>query len=182
MAATPIGSGPDDAARFTRFAALLGWLAGIEPVTVLGAGDTAPPSASAVVGHLTLLVPMQGLIDPAVELARLQKKHEKNQQEIKRALAKLENPNFISNAPAEVVATLNREVNRALARELDAWRLLLARAWRHLEAGLSVDARRDVDRRGHLAHRERRVALAAAGTADVGVDTVGGARGNERSQ
>ena len=79
---------------------------------------------AAVVGNMTLLVPMQGLIDPAVELARLQKKQEKNQQEITRALAKLENPNFVNNAPPEVVATEREriaqfeKVNESLARQI----------------------------------------------------------------
>ena len=113
-----------DAAHFERHAALLGRLAGIDPVRVLTAGENAPPSAAAVVGHLTLLVPMQGLIDPAEELARLRRKQEKNQQEITRALAKLENPNFVNHAPPEVVATEREriaqfeKVNESLARQI----------------------------------------------------------------
>ncbi len=125
------GCSSDDVARFTRYAALLGRLAGIEPPTVLAPGEVSPPSASAVVGNLTLLVPMQGLIDPAVELARLTKKQEKNQQEIVRANAKLANPNFISNAPPEVVATEREriaqfeQVNASLARQIGIVRGLI---------------------------------------------------------
>jgi valyl-tRNA synthetase len=125
------GAQPEDAERFARHAALLGRLAGIEPAQLLAATDVAPPSASAVVGNLTLLVPMLGLIDPAVELARLQKKQEKNQQEIKRALAKLSNPNFISNAPPEVVATEREriaqfeKVNESLAQQMQVVRSLV---------------------------------------------------------
>ncbi len=126
------GAQEEDTTRFTRYEALLGRLAGIDAVHVLAPGETAPPSAAAVVGNLTLLVPMQGLIDPAVELARLQKKQEKNQQEIKRALAKLENPNFVSNAPPEVVATEREriaqfeQVNASLARQIEIVRGLVA--------------------------------------------------------
>ena len=118
------GATVQDAAHFERHAALLGRLAGIDPVRVLAAGENAPPSAAAVVGHLTLLVPMQGLIDPAEELARLRRKQEKNQQEITRALAKLENPNFVNHAPPEVVATEREriaqfeKVNESLARQI----------------------------------------------------------------
>jgi valyl-tRNA synthetase len=125
------GALAEDAARFTRYGTLLGRLAGVDPFKVLVTGETAPPSASAVVGHLTLLVPMQGLIDPAAELARLQKKQEKNQQEIRRALAKLENPNFVSNAPPEVVATERERiaqferVNESLARQMQTVRGLV---------------------------------------------------------
>ena len=119
------GATAQDVAHFGRHAALLGRLAGIDAVRVLGSGETAPPSAAAVVGHLTLLVPMQGLIDPAAELLRLKRKQEKNQQEITRALAKLENPNFVNHAPPEVVATEREriaqfeKVNASLARQID---------------------------------------------------------------
>jgi valyl-tRNA synthetase len=119
------GAQPDDTARFTSYAALLGRLAGIDDARVLAQAETAPPSASAVVGNMTLLVPMQGLIDPAVELARLKKKQERNLQEIKRALAKLENPNFVNNAPPEVVSTEReriaqfQKVNESLARQIE---------------------------------------------------------------
>jgi valyl-tRNA synthetase len=119
------GATADDATRFTRHAALLGRLAGIDAVRLLAGGETAPPSASAVAGNLTLLVPMEGLIEPAAELARLQRKQEKNRQEIDRARAKLENPNFVRNAPAEVVATEREriaqfeKVNGSLARQIE---------------------------------------------------------------
>jgi valyl-tRNA synthetase len=118
------GATATDAAHFERHQALLGRLAGIDPVRVLAEGETAPPSAAAVVGNLTLLVPMQGLIDPAVELERLKRKQEKNQLEITRALAKLQNPNFVNHAPPEVVATEREriaqfeKVNESLARQI----------------------------------------------------------------
>jgi valyl-tRNA synthetase len=113
-----------DAARFTQHAALLSRLAGIDSTRLLTANETAPPSASAVVNNLTLLVPMQGLIDPAAELARLKKKQEKNDQEITRARAKLANPNFVDHAPPEVVATEREriaqfeQISQSLARQI----------------------------------------------------------------
>ena len=118
------GATPEDTARFGRHAALLGRLAGIDPVRLLGAGETPPPSAASVVGDMTLHVPMQGLIEPAAELARLRRKQEKNQQEIRKATAKLANPNFVSHAPPEVVATEREriaqfeKVNESLARQI----------------------------------------------------------------
>jgi len=113
-----------DVARFARYDALLGRLAGIDGVRILAADEKAPPSAAAVVADMTLLVPMQGLIDPAAELARLKKKQEKNQQEITRARAKLANPNFVNQAPQEVVATEREriaqfeKVNERLAQHI----------------------------------------------------------------
>jgi valyl-tRNA synthetase len=59
------GASSDDAARFTSHASLLGRLAGLESARLLAASETAPASASAVAGNLTLLVPMEGLIEPA---------------------------------------------------------------------------------------------------------------------
>jgi valyl-tRNA synthetase len=113
-----------DREQFSRHAALLARLAGIDSVKLLDAGETAPASASAVVGNMTVLVPMQGLIDPAVELTRLTRKREKNDQEIVRARAKLTNPNFVNHAPPEVVATEREriaqfeKVNESLARQI----------------------------------------------------------------
>jgi valyl-tRNA synthetase len=115
---------PSDIGRFARHAALLSRLAGIDGARMLAPGELAPASASAVVGGMTLLVPMQGLIDPAAELARLTKKREKNDQEITRARAKLGNPNFVNHAPPEVVATEREriaqfeKVNESLARQI----------------------------------------------------------------
>jgi valyl-tRNA synthetase len=118
------GAAAKDRDNFQQYRSLLVRLAGIETVTLLGADDPAPPSASAVLGDITLLVPMQGLIDPAVELIRLKKRREKNQQEIARALAKLGNPNFVNHAPPEVVATEREriaqfeKVNEGLASQI----------------------------------------------------------------
>jgi valyl-tRNA synthetase len=115
---------PSDREQFARHAALLARLAGIDSVQLLDAGEPAPASASAVVGNMTVLVPMQGLIDPAVELTRLTRKREKNDQELVRARAKLTNPNFVNHAPPDVVATEREriaqfeKVNESLARQI----------------------------------------------------------------
>jgi valyl-tRNA synthetase len=113
-----------DRAQFARHATLLTRLAGIDAPRLLDSGEVAPPSASAVVGNMTVLVPMQGLIDPALELTRLTRKREKNDQEMVRARAKLTNPNFVNHAPPEVVATEREriaqfeKVNDSLARQI----------------------------------------------------------------
>jgi valyl-tRNA synthetase len=56
-----------------------------------------------MVGELALLVPMAGLIDPAVEQARLEKRVRKLQEEITRANGKLGNDGFVRSAPPAVV-------------------------------------------------------------------------------
>ena len=84
--------------------ALLRRLAGLESVRALGRTEAAPPAASAVIGELTLLVPMAGLVDAAAELERLGKAIKKIQQEITRARGKLDNDNFVRSAPPAVVS------------------------------------------------------------------------------
>ncbi|HEX9474483.1 MAG TPA: valine--tRNA ligase [Steroidobacteraceae bacterium] len=93
-----------DLALAQRHQALLMRLAGVETPCPLTDGARAPPSASALVGELTLLVPMAGLIDPVAELARLEKRMRKTGEEISRAQAKLGNDKFVGAAPAAVVA------------------------------------------------------------------------------
>ena len=84
--------------------ALLSRLAGLESLQLLGAGASAPPSATALLGELKILVPLAGVIDPAEEIVRLDKRLQKVRSEIAKARAKLANQNFVANAPAAVVA------------------------------------------------------------------------------
>ncbi|HMD59598.1 MAG TPA: class I tRNA ligase family protein, partial [Steroidobacteraceae bacterium] len=94
----------EDLRRAGTHATLLMRLAGLESVQPLAPGERAPPAAAALVGELTLLVPMAGLIDPAAEAERLTRRIDKTRQEIARARAKLGNDNFVRGAPGEDVA------------------------------------------------------------------------------
>jgi valyl-tRNA synthetase len=78
-------------------------LARIEQIMNLSA-TTAPESATTLAGNMTLLVPLANLIDPRAELMRLDKEIARLQQERQRVTAKLANENYVSRAPAEVVA------------------------------------------------------------------------------
>ncbi|HLK71504.1 MAG TPA: valine--tRNA ligase, partial [Steroidobacteraceae bacterium] len=73
-------AGREDLARLQRHGPLLTLLAPLSSVRVLAEHETAPPAAAALVGELTLLVPMAGLIEPASELARLDKLVQRNTQ------------------------------------------------------------------------------------------------------
>ena len=77
----------------------------LRSITLLAPGAAAPESAMALVGALTLLVPMAGLIDAGAEAERLGKLLGKTQGELAKTRGKLGNDNFVRNAPAEVVAT-----------------------------------------------------------------------------
>ena len=79
-------------------------LAGLESVTLLEAGATAPQSAIALVGTLALLVPMAGLIDAPAEIERLTKLIAKAQKDLTVVRARLAGESFVTNAPAAVVA------------------------------------------------------------------------------
>jgi len=101
--------------------AYLSRLAGLESITPLAAGDAAPESATAILGDLTLLLPMAGLIDPKAEADRLTKRIAKNESDVGKLKTKLGNANFVKNAPPEVVAA-----DQARLAELESQNLSLA--------------------------------------------------------
>ncbi len=82
---------------------LLVALARLESITWLTPADTAPPSATQLVGDMELLVPMAGLIDKQAELKRLGKEIDRLKKEVSRANGKLSNDNFVSKAPPDVI-------------------------------------------------------------------------------
>jgi valyl-tRNA synthetase len=99
-----------------RHFAYLSRLAGLESVRVLAADEAPPESATAILGDLTLLVPMAGLIDPKAEIERVTKLMAKNDSDLTKLNAKLGNENFVKNAPAEVVAADRARAADLLAR------------------------------------------------------------------
>ncbi len=97
------GASADDKAYAGRHHAYLERLAGIETLTILTPEAAAPESATALIGELTVLVPMAGLIDAAAEIERLTKLLAKAEQELAKTRSKLSNENFVRNAPPDVV-------------------------------------------------------------------------------
>ncbi len=79
-------------------------LARIDSIEWLDHQDSAPPSATQLVGQLEILVPLAGLIDVDAEIARLDKEIAKLEKEIGRLSGKLNNEKFVANAPEDVVA------------------------------------------------------------------------------
>jgi valyl-tRNA synthetase len=113
------GVSEHDKAYTERHQAYLERLAGIETLTVLEPGAPAPESATALVGELTLLVPMAGLIDATAEIERLTKLLAKAEQELAKTRVKLSNENFVRNAPPDVVAT-ERERQADFERQVNS--------------------------------------------------------------
>ncbi|MFZ5755270.1 MAG: valine--tRNA ligase [Pseudomonadota bacterium] len=115
----------EDRRRTDQNTAFLKVLARLESVTWLAPSESAPPSATQLVGDMEILVPMAGLIDKKAEVARLSKEVERLRDDVQRADGKLRNPAFVDKAPADVVA-------QARAK-LDEQRAALARLEEQLE-------------------------------------------------
>ncbi|MGI9270427.1 MAG: valine--tRNA ligase [Woeseiaceae bacterium] len=92
-----------DQERSEKYMHLLQRLARVESIVALEAGTEPPQSATALLGEARLLVPMKGLIDVDAERARLEKQRQKVNTDLDRSVSKLDNANFVNNAPPEVV-------------------------------------------------------------------------------
>ncbi len=112
----------NDQRRLTQNEQFLSSLAKLESIEVLGDNEQGPASASAVVGDLSLLIPMAGLIDKEAELARLEKAIEKLEKDAAKTRGKLGNENFVGKAPAAVIDKEKAklaEAESALAKMLE---------------------------------------------------------------
>jgi len=78
-------------------------LARAESVTWLEKGEHAPESATALVGHMKVLIPLGSLIDKGAELERLGREMEKIEKDLTKARTKLANADFVARAPQNVV-------------------------------------------------------------------------------
>ncbi len=94
----------EDAARLARQSALLRFVGRLDGITVVASEAELPPVSTALVGTMTLGVPLAGLIDVGAELTRLDKEIARLGQEVARVEAKLSNESFVARAPADVVA------------------------------------------------------------------------------
>jgi len=96
-------------------------LARLGDIRLLGPDEQAPPSATALLGDATILVPMAGLIDVEKEISRLTRQREKLGADLEKSDRKLENSHFIANAPQDVVAKekLRAEELRAAIGKID---------------------------------------------------------------
>ncbi|AOD14083.1 valine--tRNA ligase [Xanthomonas fragariae] len=101
----------DDRTRVARFASQLSFLLKLEAIAWLEAGQDTPPSAAAIVGELTLLVPLEGLVDMDAERTRLDKEIKRVEGEIGKCNGKLGNATFVQNAPAVVVEQERTRLN-----------------------------------------------------------------------
>jgi valyl-tRNA synthetase len=109
---------PADRDRIERMRDAILFLARVEGPSFLAAGDAAPESATALLGQMTLLVPMAGLIDKEAELARLSKQIAKLESDMGKTEARVSNPNF-GKAP-EAVQQQGRELLAKQKQDFEA--------------------------------------------------------------
>jgi valyl-tRNA synthetase len=108
------GGDAGDRARTAKFARAIAFLARAESQRWLGADETEPASAAAIVGGMKLLIPLAGLIDLGAERARLEKEINRIDGEIAKSNAKL--ANFGPNTPTAVVEQEKRRVADATTK------------------------------------------------------------------
>jgi valyl-tRNA synthetase len=101
-------------------------LARVETLTI---GSDLPASlgfaAKALLGGVSLAIPLEGIIDPDKEKSRLSKEIAKRDKELGGVLAMMDRPGFLENAAPDVVAE-KREQRAALEAQLTTLRETLA--------------------------------------------------------
>ena len=74
-------------------------------------------SAEAVIGELTIYIPLADIIDMDAEHVRLSKRHQKITKDVTLAQKTLDNPNFIEHAPEKVVAQKRAQLDRLMIEQ-----------------------------------------------------------------
>ncbi|MBD3825363.1 valine--tRNA ligase [Stenotrophomonas sp.] len=91
----------DDRARIARFTSALSFLLKLERIAWLADDGEIPPAATAIVGDLLLLVPLEGLVDLGAERTRLDKEIARVEAEKEKSETKLSK--FTDKVPPAVV-------------------------------------------------------------------------------
>ncbi|RVU86180.1 valine--tRNA ligase [Leucothrix sargassi] len=90
-------------------------LAKVEDAEWLASEDSAPESATALVGDMKILIPLAGLIDKDAEIKRLNREIEKINKGLQGVMGRLNNPAFTDKAPANVVAQVQKQADEQQA-------------------------------------------------------------------
>lgn len=85
-------------------------LANVKSGTIRGkSADRPKKSASLATTHTEIFIPLEGLIDIQDQVNRIKKDMDKTKADYSKIEAKLANANFVSNAPAEVLAEVKEK-------------------------------------------------------------------------
>ena len=98
------GGDSTDAERLETFNRLIVELARLDSLDYVTEDSQIPECATALIGSLTVLVPMGAVIDREAELERLGREIEKLNEDLARTQGKLSNQNFVDKAPVDIVA------------------------------------------------------------------------------
>ena len=82
------------------------------------------PSASQISGNTTIHIPLAGLIEKNEEISRVEKQIAKISKLLTRGKGQLKNPNYVNNAPKELVDEVKTQVEK--------WQLEISRYQKHL--------------------------------------------------
>jgi valyl-tRNA synthetase len=96
-------AGKTDRERVKTHTPLLERLGRIQSIAFLEDQAKAPAAATALLGDMKLLVPMEGTIDIDAERERLGRQRQKIAADLNRSRTRLQNDNFVNNAPGDVV-------------------------------------------------------------------------------
>jgi valyl-tRNA synthetase len=95
---------------FDELAPFIKLLAGVGQLQCGPAMPKPPQAASHLTPEFEMYVSLKGLIDPAAEIKRLEKQLADKRKQLQGTQAKLENANFVKNAPPEIVAQQQAQV------------------------------------------------------------------------
>ncbi len=76
----------------------------LESLTVTDTNDKPEDAATYIYQDIEMYVPLKGLIDVAKEQEKLEREKKKIEKSLQQINGKLQNPKFLANAPAEIVA------------------------------------------------------------------------------
>jgi valyl-tRNA synthetase len=120
-------AGAQTQARLQNYDEIIRRMARLSDISLVSA---APKGAiQTILDESTLILPIADIIDLDKERARLRKEIERLEQDIQKAVQKLQNKQFVDNAPPEVV-----EEHRNRQAEAEAIRNKLSQALKQLEA------------------------------------------------
>ena len=109
-----VGAGAETGTRVEAHLAALTRLARLESVDY--ADEVPNESAQIVLGEAVFALPLSGMIDLDAERARLAKDMSKIDDDVEKIERKLNNPQFVSKAPEEVIDEQRQRRDEALAR------------------------------------------------------------------
>jgi valyl-tRNA synthetase len=93
-----------DVRRAERYRSYIEWLARVASIETVSEDERPQIAATALLGELSILVPLEGVVDISREIERLDKQLTKLTKDLEQCRGKLANERFTANAPIDIVA------------------------------------------------------------------------------